>query len=96
MGMSDIFDPAKADFSGIDGDHDLFLRKVIHQATIAVDERGTVAAAVTAEVGGAGSAGDPPPETTFHIDHPFLYFIRDDASGTVLFMGRIDDPSLKS
>ena len=96
MGMSDVFDPNKADLSGIDGKLDLSLHKVIHQATIAVDERGTVAAAVTAAVGGKGSAGgDPPPETTFHIDHPFLYFIRDDASGTILFMGRIDDPSLK-
>jgi hypothetical protein len=77
-----------------------------HQATIAVDEKGTIAAAVTADEGGRGGVGDgPPPETTFHIDHPFLYFIRDDAgaailgdnaSGTILFMGRIDDPSLKS
>ena len=95
MGMSDVFDPAKADLSGIDGDHDLSLRKVIHQATIDVGELGTVAAAVTADEGGKGGAGEPPPETTFHIDHPFLYFIRDDASGVILFMGRIDDPSLK-
>jgi len=95
MGMSDVFDPARADLSGIDGNHDLFLGEVIHQATITVDERGTVAAAVTVD-GGKGSAGDPPPKVTFHIDHPFLYFIRDDASGAILFMGRVDDPSLSS
>jgi serpin B len=96
MGMSDVFDPTKADLSGMDGQRDLYVAKVIHQATIAVDEYGTVAAAVTAVGGKGGVGGEIPPETTFHIDHPFLYFIRDNASGAILFMGRIDDPSLKS
>jgi serpin B len=92
MGAPDAFDSSKADFSGIDGQHDLSLASVIHQARIDVDEKGETAAAVT-DVGGRGGAG-PVTYVTFHIDHPFLYFIRDNTSGTILFMGRVDDPSL--
>jgi serpin B len=92
MGARDAFDSSKADFSGIDGRLDLSLGSVIHQARIDVDEKGETAAAVT-DVSGRGGAG-PVTYVTFHIDHPFLYFIRDDVSGTILFMGRVDDPSL--
>ena len=91
MGMASAFDPAKADLSGIDGSPDIVLDKVIHQANIDVVEEGTTASAVTV-VGGRGM-GLPPPPVTFHVDRPFLYFIQDSASGAILFMGRIDDPS---
>ncbi len=90
MGMPDAFNSARADLSGIDGRRDIYLSHVIHQAVIDVNEEGTTAAAVTV-VGGKGSAGSPP-IATFHVDHPFLYFITDNASGTILFMGRVDDP----
>jgi serpin B len=93
LGLSGAFDPSAADLSGITGDRQLFLDRVIHQANIDVVEQGTTAAAVTV-VAGAGAAG-PPPHVVFHVDKPFLYFIQDRASGAVLFMGRIDDPSQK-
>ena len=95
MGMTTAFDPSSADLSGITTDEKLFLDKVIHQANIDVDEQGTTAAAVTV-VGGRGGAGEPPPRVAFHINKPFLYFIRENTTGAVLFMGRIDDPSVKS
>ena len=64
---------------------------VVHQATISVDEHGTEAAAATA-VGGGTTGGGPDRETTIRVDRPFIYLIRDDASGEILFMGRVLDP----
>jgi serpin B len=90
MGMPDAFQPGVADFSGIDGAHDIALTAVIHKALIAVDEKGTEAAAATAVVAGTvdGPSGEP-----LVIDRPFLYAIRDDVTGTILFLGRVLDPS---
>jgi serpin B len=91
MGMPDAFTPA-ADFSGITGTHDLFIDKVVHKATVAVDETGTTAAASTAATFAdkldAGGTGEP-----LVVDHPFLFAIRDDATGTILFLGRVVDPT---
>jgi serpin B len=89
MGMPDAFG-GSADFSGIDGGHDLFIGDVIHQAMIAVDEKGTEAAAATAvtvETTGGGFA------ESLTVDRPFLFAIRDEATGTILFLGRVVDPS---
>jgi serpin B len=70
----------------------LFVGMVIHQANITVDEQGTEAAAATAVGMRATSAPmDPPVELT--IDRPFLYAVRDTATGAVLFLGRVSDPS---
>jgi serpin B len=91
MGMPLLFDPDKADLSGIDGRPDLFAGDVIHAANIDVDEDGTRAAAAT--IVEIEISGVPTPAVTFHVDRPFLYFIRDTRSGAILFMGRIDDPS---
>jgi serpin B len=99
MGMPAAFDPSRADFSGITTDEKLFVQFVIHQANIDVVEKGTTAAAVTVVgVGtmGGGPTPPPPPHVTFHVDKPFLYFIREAGTGAILFMGRIDDPSSKS
>lgn len=90
MGMGIAFGP-KADFSGINGVGGLMIGAVIHKAFVAVDEEGTEAAGATAVImTRGGSAGRPP---SFRAEHPFLFVIRDDVSGAILFMGRVMDPS---
>jgi serine protease inhibitor len=98
LGMADAFSPAMADFTAIADPPDprdrLFISEVFHKAFVKVDEKGTEAAAATAVVmDRAGAVMTRPAE--FKADHPFLFFIRDNASGMVLFMGRVGDPSSK-
>lgn len=89
LGMVDAFDGSRADFSGIDGRPQfLFVQDVLHKGFIAVDEKGTEAAAATAVVIGIESL---PPSLT--VDRPFLFLIRDIPTGSVLFLGRVVDPS---
>jgi serpin B len=75
----------EADFSGISQSEALRIAKVIHQAMINVDERGTEATATT--VVGFVVAAAPP--FSFRADHPFLFLLRDSRTGTVLFAGRM-------
>ncbi len=92
MGMGDAVDPLRADFRGITTDLPFYIGEVIHQAMVAVDEEGTEAAAATAVVGRAGAA---PPQTepiVMTFDRPYLFFIRDRATGSLLFCGRVADP----
>ena len=88
MGMPAAFEGA--DFSGMDGTRDLFISDVLHKAFVAVDEAGTEAAAATAVLMAAGSAPSEPISLT--LDRPFIYLIRENATGTVLFAGRLVDP----
>jgi serpin B len=90
MGMTDAFSD-KADFSGMTGNHDLFLSAVIHQAYVDVNEEGTEAAAATGAVMRVTSAA---PDTTpvFRADHPFLFLIRDSKTGSILFLGQVLNP----
>lgn len=90
MGMADAFTSA-ADFSGIDGTRDLFIDEVVHQAVVAADYQGTTASAATA-VTFATKLGVEVVEPLV-LDHPFLFAIRHDATGTILFLGRVVDPS---
>jgi len=90
MGLGDMFREGAADLSGIDETKDLFLEAVRHQALVEVDEEGTEAAAVTG--GYFGRVGGGPRVFTFRADRPFLFLIRDDASETILFLGRVMDP----
>ncbi|HUS48181.1 MAG TPA: serpin family protein, partial [Phycisphaerae bacterium] len=90
MGMPDAFVPEKADFSGMDGTKSLFISKVIHQAFVDVNEEGTEAAAATAVVMRKTNGGAPP--TIFRADHPFLFLIRHEKTGAILFMGRVANP----
>ena len=87
MGMPDAFNPGAADFSGMDGTRSLNISDVVHKAFVAVDEIGTEAAAATAVVVGATSM---PRVVT--INRPFIFFIRDAETGTILFVGRVLDP----
>jgi serpin B len=86
LGMVDAFQPQAADFSGIAGQRDLCLARVDHQGFINVSEWGIEAAAATPAT--LVSTGIHP-EETISIDRPFLFFIRDRRTDTVLFMGRI-------
>jgi len=90
MGMPTAF--GNADFSGMTGDRDLFISKVLHKAFVAVDEEGTEAAAATAVIMELGAALDPEQSVLMKLDHPFLFLIRDNSSGTVLFIGRVLNP----
>jgi serpin B len=90
LGMTDAFNASAADFSGMEPNRELFISDVVHQAFIAIDEKGTEAAAATAVVM-SGSAA-PTSVKEFTADRPFLIFIRD-ASGALLFIGQVGDPS---
>ncbi|MHC4643113.1 MAG: serpin family protein [Planctomycetota bacterium] len=91
MGMTDAFVPDVADFSGMNGKKDLFVWAVIHKAYVDVNEEGTEAAAATGVVVGVTSIG-PTKIPVFRADHPFLFLIRDNRSGSILFIGRVMNP----
>jgi serpin B len=95
MGMTSAFND-NADFSAMSRSEDLMISEVIHQAFIDVDEKGTEAAAATAVLAMPTAAPierkEPPKPVIFRADHPFLLIIRDNRTGAVLFMGRIQRP----
>jgi serpin B len=86
MGMKDSFEAGKADFSGI-SDEDIFVSDVLHKAVIDVNEEGTEAAAVTVVVMERTSVK----RDYFLADRPFLFFIVDDTTDSILFMGKAAD-----
>lgn len=94
LGMPLAF-TAGADFTGIasppDAGDRLRISEVFHKCFVEVNEEGTEAAAATAVVMARGG-GRPPPVTEFHADRPFLFVVRDVASGLPLFLGRVSDP----
>jgi serpin B len=87
LGVDDVF--------GVDGFDGIApgitLEDAVHAADIAVDEIGTVAAAATAL--GFEESGPPEPDVTVRADKPFLYLIRHQPTGAVLFVGRVMDPA---
>ncbi|MEK6548713.1 MAG: serpin family protein [Nitrospirota bacterium] len=97
MGVTDAFSREDADFSGMRGERDLWLSHAFHQALVAIDEFGATDDA-------AASGGDSPTRETgrttprpvpmFRADHPFLFLIRQRASGQILFMGRVMVPTI--
>jgi serpin B len=91
MGMPSAFDKSRADLTGMNGTGPkLFISVVVHKAFVDVNEQGTEAAAAT----GVGIALTSAPITTavFRADHPFVFLIRDNHSGSVLFLGRVANP----
>jgi serpin B len=94
LGMEIAFDPVQADFGGIAStiSGNLYISYVDHKAVIEVNEEGTEAAAVTTVGIGITSVspGSPP---SFVVNRPFYYEIRDDRSGSILFMGEILNPT---
>jgi serpin B len=93
MGMPLAFDPNRADFSGITTQEQLYISAVVHQANIAVDEKGTEAAAATAVEIAAAASLAPSNQVTLHVDRPFIFAVRDTNTGAILFLGRVSDPS---
>jgi serpin B len=87
MGMAAAF--SDADFSGI-SELPAGISEVIHETLTEVNEEGTEAAAATAVILGRSAS------QIFLADHPFLFLIRHNPSGTILFLGRVVDPSLRS
>ena len=81
-----------ADFSGMTGDQDLKIDKVIHEAMIEVGEEGTEAAAATAVVIIRKTAIGPEP-TIFNANRPFLFFLKDNEDHSILFAGRVMNPA---
>ncbi|MBN1202546.1 MAG: serpin family protein [Anaerolineae bacterium] len=92
MGMPEAFG-SQADFSGMTGEKDLFIDLVKHKAFISLDENGTEAAAATAVAMKAGAAPSPEEPVEFRVDRPFIYLITDEATGAILFVGRVLDPT---
>lgn len=90
LGMADAFSPAKADFRRITTVEQIYINEVKHKTFVEVNEEGTEAAAVTSIGIGLTSIGE---EVTFRVDQPFLFFIYEKHTGTILFSGKIIDPS---
>lgn len=92
MGITDMFNKNVADFSGIDGTRELYVSKVLHQAVVDVNEEGTEAAAATAVVMMTRCAVILKDPFEFRADHPFVFFIQDNLTNSVLFLGRLVRP----
>jgi serpin B len=91
LGMRQAFVPGGADFTGMAGSEGrkLFIQAVVHKAFVDVNEEGTEAAAATGVVFKTTAARITP---VFRADHPFVFLIRDNRTGTVLFLGRLTNP----
>jgi serpin B len=95
LGMHDAFDAQQANFSGmIDSEHKFAISAVVHQAFIEIDEQGTEAAAATAVIMTRSAMLERKQSVKFIADRPFLFFIKDNHTHSILFLGRIIDPSM--
>jgi len=95
MGMTLAFDANSADFSGMANltpDQKLYISQVIHKAFVDVNEEGAEAAAATAVMVEVGYAGPASGSKVFRADHPFIFLIKDNKSGAILFLGRYVKP----
>ena len=91
MGITDAFDPGKADFRGI-ADKDLYIQKVIHKTAVEVNKEGTKAAAASAINMTLGAVLQEPEEfKTVFLDRPFVYAIVDNATDMPVFIGYVEN-----
>lgn len=97
MGMKDAFSRG-ANFTGIVEPENLegpfYLSAVVHKAYVGVGEKGTEAAAATAGIAVGKARLAPERPVIFRADHPFLFLIRDNKTGSILFLGRLSDPNV--
>jgi len=92
LGLGVAFSPSTADFSRINPAKDLFISRVIHQTFIDVQEEGTEAAAATiVEMCFTSIEGGGGP-LIFRINKPFLYVIKENSTGAIMFMGKVGKP----
>ncbi len=99
LGMQRAFKAGDADFSGLSevGDRELLIGAVFHKAFVDVNEKGTEAAAATAVLVDAAMARTKRPFIpTFKADRRFLFAIREKASGLILFIGKVENPSTQA
>ena len=94
MGMTDAFSPSAADLSGMGIDCPgrsgrPYISSAYHKSFVRVYEEGTEAAAATV----AGTHMSRPPPALFNVNRPFIFLIRDNSTGSILFVGRVMDPS---
>jgi serpin B len=89
LGMEIAFDGQQADFTGINKQGGLYISRVLHKSFVDVNEEGTEAAAATSV--GVIAISAPAP---VRIDRPFIFVVRERFSGTILFMGKIADPTV--
>lgn len=96
LGVRKAFEPASAEFNGMftpKDDYYYWISKVIQKSRISVSEWGTEAGSVTVvEMDGATDAGPGPKEFFFYADHPFVFIIGEETSGTILFEGVVMQP----
>ncbi len=93
-GVTLPFDSRQADFSNMTGKADLYVSVLLQQAKIQVNETGTKAAASTLSAMNLKMAMPLVPDNTIRlvVDHPFIFMIRDNQTGTILFIGQVEDP----
>lgn len=89
--MPSAFSDTLADFSGIDGKRGLKISKILHKAFIEVNEEGAQAAAATAVVMTTRSMALPIKPTLFHVNRPFIFMIKENSTGVILFYGKVSD-----
>jgi len=92
MGMTLPFDAAKANFNNLQNSKNpLWIDKVIHDCVVSVDEEGTEAAALTAEML-CGSSKPPEEVKEFYVNKPFVFMIQDNINNSILFVGKVEKP----
>ena len=92
MGMEEAFDANQSDFSGINPERkDLHISEVKHKTFVEVDEKGTEAAAVTSVEMGVTSI-DPNQPVVVKFNRPFVFAIREVTTGTIVFVGKVENP----
>lgn len=89
MGLGDLFKADKADLTGISDKGNLYVSEIFHKAFVEINEEGTEAAAATAAI---VTARMRPIAERFHADHPFLFFIKNTQTNSILFLGKFSSP----
>ncbi len=90
MGMDMAFSKENANFSRMNGNSQgLYLSAVVHKAFVDVNEVGTEASGASGAIAGSRSTAPP---ASFRADRPFIFFIQDNESDSILFLGRVVNP----